>query len=164
MAIDPNRALQRSLGVAKLHVPTIEEVEADESSTVEAGVVLIASSIIGAFGNLFIGGLGGFIAAIILQIVGWYIWAWASAEIASRLFGSRTTDMGEMQRVIGYGSAPRVIGIVPFLGFLAFVWTAVAVTVGVRQAGELTTGQAVITAVLGLLPTIIGMAIVAAIF
>ena len=163
MSVDPSRALQRSIGAAKLDIPTIEEVEADESSTTEAGAVLVISSIIGSLGGLFVNGIWGFIVILIIQIVGWYIWAWASAEIASRLFGSRTTDLGEMQRVIGYGSAPRVLGIIPFLGFFAFIWTMVVQVVGIRQAGELSTGQAIITAIVGIIPTFIGVAIVTSI-
>ena len=163
MSIDPTRALQRSIGAAKLDVPIIEEIEADESSTTEAGAVLIVSSIIGSLGGLFINGIWGFIVVLIIQLVGWYIWAWASAEIARRMFNSSTTDTGEMLRVIGYGSAPRVLGIIPFLGFFAFIWTMVVQVVGIRQAGELSTGQAVITAIVGIIPTFIGVAIVTAI-
>lgn len=163
MAIDPTRALQRSIGVARFNIPTFEEVEADTSSTDEAGVVLVLSALIGSLGSLFINGLWGFLAMIVVMIAGWFVWAWCSAQIAERVFGVKTTDTGEMLRVIGYGSAPRVIGLIPFLGFVALIWTLVTLVIGIRQAGEMTTGGAIITGFLGLIPTVIAMGIVTAV-
>ena len=160
MAIDPTRALQRSISIARLHIPTFEEVEADTSSTQEAGAVLVASAIIGSVGNLFVNGLWGFVAMIIAMIGGWFVWAWSSAQIAERVFNVHTTDTGEMLRVLGYGSAPRALGLIPFLGFVAFVWTLVTLVYGIRQAGEMTTGGAIITAVLGSIPTAIAMGLI----
>jgi len=162
MAIDPTRALQRSISIARLNIPTFEEVESDTSSTDEAGVVLVAAAIIGSVGSLFINGIWGFLAMIIVTIAGWFVWAWASAEIAKRVFGVTTTDTGEMLRVIGYGSAPRAIGLIPLLGFVALIWTLVTLVYGIRQAGEMTTGGAIITGFLGLIPTAIAMGLVTA--
>lgn len=162
MTIDPTRALQRCISIARLHVPTFEEVEADTSATVEAGAVVAASAIIGSIGALFTGGFLGFIAWIIATIGGWYVWAWASSEIAKRLFKVPTTDVGEMLRVIGYGSAPRAIGAIPFLGLVALVWTLTAVVFGIRQAGEMTTAQAIVTAAFGMAPTLLAYIIILA--
>ena len=163
MAIDPQRALRRSIGVARLDTATIEEVEADTSATAEAGVVVVVSSIIGSVGSLFVDGLGGFLSWIAILIVGWFVWAWLSAFIAEKLFDVRTTDIGEMQRAIGYASAPRAIGLIPYLGFVAGIWTLVAFIVAIRQAGEMTTGQAIITALVGLIPAALAIGIVSAI-
>ena len=160
MTIDPTRALQRSISIARLHVPTFEEVEADTSATGEAGAVLVASAVIGSVGSLFINGLWGFIASIIVMIAGWFVWAWSSAQIAERVFDVHTTDTGEMLRVLGYGSAPRAIGLIPFLGFVAMIWTLVTLVYGIRQAGEMTILGAVITGFLGLIPTAIAMGLV----
>lgn len=162
MAIVLSRALSRSLAIAKLDVPTFEEVEHDTSCTPEAGAVAIGASIIGSVGSLFLNGLWGFIASIIVLIVGWFIWAWLSAFIAKQVFDVQTTDTGEMLRTTGYAYAPRVIGIVPLLGLVGIVWSIVAIVVGMRQAGEMTTIQAVITTLIGALPALIGVGLVAA--
>lgn len=154
MAIDPTRALQRSIRIARLHVPTFEEVEADTSSTGEAAAVLVVSAIIGSVGSLFVDGSWGFLAWILTTIVGWFVWAWASAQVAKRVFNVQTTDTGEMLRVLGYGSAPRALGLIPFLGFVALIWTLIAQVFGIRQAGEMTLAGAIITGVLGLIPTL----------
>lgn len=155
MAIDPTRALQRAIRVARLDTATFEEVEADTSSTAEAAAVVVVSAIIGSVGSLFVdGGLWGFLAWIIATIGGWFVWGWASALVAERVFNVHTTDTGEMLRVIGYGSAPRAIGLIPFLGFVALIWTLTCLVFGIRQAGEMTTGGALVTGVLGLIPTL----------
>ncbi len=163
MTIDPARATSRSIRIAKLDIPTFEEVEADTSSTQEAGAVVVVASVIGALGNLFTGGLWGFIASIVILIVGWYIWAWLSAFIAEKVFDIQTTNTSEMLRTTGYAYAPRALGIVPFIGaFVGAVWSLVAIIIGMRQAGEMTTTQAIITAVVGFIPAMIGIGLVTA--
>lgn len=150
------------MSIARLDVPTFEEVEADTDSTPEAGFVVVVSSLIGSIGSLFVNGLWGFIATIIILLAGWLIWAFVSAFIAKKMFKVETTDTGEMLRTTGYAYAPRIIGIIPFLSFVGFVWSVVAIVVGMRQAGEMTTGQAIITTLIGALPALIGLALVAA--
>jgi len=162
MAVIPQRALQRSLGVSKLDVPTFEDAEADTTSTDEAGAVVVIASIIGSIGSLFVNGLWGFIAMVLIGLIGWFIWAWLSAFIAQKVFNVTTTDTGEMLRTTGYAYAPRVLGIVPFLGFIGAIWSLVAIVVGMRQAAEMTTMQAIITAVIGFLPAVIAMGAVTA--
>ncbi len=162
MAVIPARALQRSIGVSRLDVNTFEAAEADTSATPEAGVVVVVSSLIGALGSLFVNGLWGFIATIAILLIGWFIWAWLSAFVAQKVFNVTTTDTGEMLRTTGYAYAPRVLGIIPFLGFVGAIWSLVAIIVGMRQAAEMTTTQAVITAIIGFLPAVIAMAIVTA--
>ena len=164
MSVDPSRAVQRSIAVARHDIPTFEEVEADTSSTTEAGVVVVVASVIGSLGSLFTNGIGGFIATIVILLIGWFIWAWLSAFIAEKVFNVQTTDVGEMLRTTGYAYAPRVLGIVPFVGaFVGALWSLVAIVIGMRQAGEMTTTQAIITAVVGFLPAVIAIGIVGAI-
>jgi len=163
MAIEPPRAVQRSVSIAKLDVPTFEMVEADESSTDEAGAIVAATALIGSLGGLFRGQIWLFIASIVITLLGWFVWAWLSAQIAERVFGVQTTDTGEMLRTTGYAYAPQMLGIVPFLGFIGMIWSLVAVIIGMRQAGEMTTTQAVITAVIAFLPAIVAMGIATAI-
>jgi hypothetical protein len=163
MAINTTRALQRSIAISRLHVPTYEEVERDTSATAEAGAIVALVAVVGSLGALFRGKLGLFIASIIILLIGWLIWAWLSAFIATRLFNVTTTDMGEMQRTTGYAYFPQLLGIVPFLGFVGMLWSLVAIIIGMRQAAEMSTIQAIMTALIGFLPAIIAMAIVTAI-
>jgi len=163
MTINAARALKRSIDTARLHVPTIEEIEADDSATAEAGVIVLLSGIIGSVGSVLLGsGLGGFIGWTLATIAGWYVWAIVSTKVARDLFEVPTTDKGEMLRVIGYGSAPRALGLIPFFGLFALLWTLAVVVTGIRQAGEMTRWQAVITAAIGLLPTLIAYVLILA--
>ena len=167
MAISPADALVRTVNVAKLDVPTFESVEADESLTQESGAVVAIVSLLGALGALFSGKIWLFIATIVISLIGWFIWAWLSAFIAQKVFNVETTDTGEMLRVTGYAYGPQALGVVPiigpFLGFIGMIWSLVAVIIGMRQAAEMTTTQAIITALIGFLPAIIALGIVTAI-
>lgn len=160
MSISPADALVRSVNIAKLDVPTFEAVEADTSLTQEAGSVVAAVAVIGSLGFLFQGQLWGFISSILVLLIGWFVWAWLSSFIAQKVFSKQTTDTGEMLRTTGYAYAPQLLGIIPFLGFVGMLWSLVAIIVGMRQAAEMTTGQAVLTVVIGFLPAVIAMGIV----
>jgi hypothetical protein len=85
---------------------------------------------------------------VALTVVGWLVWAATTGLVGTRVFGG-TTDTGEMYRVLGYAQAPRVIGIVPWLGPVAGVWTLVAAVVAIRQGLDFTTSRAIGSAIGG---------------
>jgi len=155
--------VQRVVNVAKLDVPTFEEVEHNESLTTEAGIVVAVVSVIGSLGALFSGSLLAFIGAIIVSLLGWGVWSFITAFIAQRFLGG-TTDVGEMLRATGYAWAPQALGIIPFLGFIGMIWSLVAIVIGVRQAGDFSTGKAVIAAIVGFILYAIAMGLVMALF
>lgn len=168
MAIDFGGAVVRSVNVAKLDVPTIEAVEADRSLTQEAAFVVGIVALVGALGSLIAGSVLGFVASIVVALIGWGLWSWLAAFIAQNVFKSTTTDTGEMLRVCGYAFAPQILGIfdfiLPIFGFIGFIWSVVALVIGIRQAGEISTGNAVLTAVLAAVPWFIAMMVVVSIF
>lgn len=168
--MDAGQMLVRTVNVAKLDIPTIEAVEADESLTQEAGTVVAIVSVIGALGSLFSGDIWFFIASIIISLIGWFVWSFISSFIAQKIFSKDTVDTGEMLRTIGYAYAPFALGIFSFipilgaiLGLIGFIWALVAIVTGMRQAAEMTTVQAIITAVVGFIPFAIVMGIVGSI-
>ena len=85
---------------------------------------------------------------VISAVVGWFVWAVTTTFIGTRIFNG-TTDVGEMLRVLGFAQAPRVIGVIPFLGPVAAVWVLVASVVAIREGLDFTTSRAVGTAVGG---------------
>ena len=85
---------------------------------------------------------------ILLAIVGWIVWAITTFAIGTKIFKG-TTDVGEMLRVLGFAQAPRVIGVIPFLGPVAAVWVLVASVVAIREGLDFSTGRAIGTAVGG---------------
>ena len=72
-------------------------------------------------------------------------------QLQSAYFGlfNGTTDMGEMLRVLGFAQAPRVIGVIPFLGPVAAIWVLVASVVAIREGLDFGTGRAIGTAIGG---------------
>lgn len=101
---------------------------------------------------------GGVVAVvglgIVSAVIGWVVWAATTSFIGTKVFKG-TTDMGEMLRVLGFAQAPRVIGLIPFLGPVAAVWVLVASVVAIREGLDFTTGRAIGTAIGGWLAWIV---------
>ena len=137
------RIQDRMIRAAKLDAQLYEEVEADRGAMREAMTVVVLSAVAAGIGNLANGGLLGIIGGTIGALVGWYIWAFLTYFIGTRLLPEPDTkaDHGELLRTIGFSSAPgliRVFGIIPGLTTFGFVvaggWMLVAMVIAVRQA------------------------------
>ena len=137
----------RMLRAAKLDPELYEEVEADKSSLGQATAVVVLSSLAAGLGNLQAGGLGMVIIGTLGALASWYIWAFLTYFIGTRLLPEPQTiaDHKELLRTTGFSSAPgliRVFGIVPgFAGIvytLASIWMLIAMVISVRQALDYT--------------------------
>lgn len=131
----------RMVGAAKLNTATYEEIEQDASATRQAIGVVALSSVAAGIG--LGAGVWGLVAGTLIALLGWYVWAWLTHWIGTRLLPEPQTrsDRGELLRTIGFASAPgilRVLGVIPALQAPVFgvtaIWTLVAVVVAVRQA------------------------------
>ena len=127
---------------ARLDVQLYEEVEADQGAMGQATTVVVLSAVAAGVGS---GGAGLFaiVLGAIAALVGWYVWAFLTYFIGTRLLPEPQTraDQGELLRTIGFSSTPgvlRVFGIIPGLMPLVFsvtgVWMLVAMIIAVRQA------------------------------
>ena len=149
----------RMIRAAKLDASVYEEVEADKTAFRQAMGVVVLSSIAAGIGGIFQLGISGIIFSIIGALVGWYIWAFLTYWIGTKLLPQPQTkaDLGQLLRTIGFSSSPgliRVLGIIPgFLNivfFIASVWMLIAMVVAVRQALDYTsTGRAVLVCAIG---------------
>jgi len=149
----------RMIRAAKLDAQLYEEVEADRSTMGQASVVVVLAAVAAGIGNVTHGGLGGVFSMTIGALVAWYIWAFLTYFIGTRLLPEPSTraDLGELLRTIGFSSAPgviRVLGIVPGLTDIVFfgagVWMLVAMVIAVRQALDYTsTGRAIGVCLIG---------------
>jgi hypothetical protein len=163
--------VERMIGAAKLDTRVYEEVEADQSATPQAlGVVVLAS----VAGGLGVGaGVTGIVAATVAGLVGWAIWAWLIYFIGTRWLPEPGTqaDVGQLLRTMGFATSPgilRVVGLVPVLGPIVFivtaVWTLVTVVVAVRQALDYrSTGRAIGVCLIGWLVQVAILLLVGAI-
>ena len=133
----------RIIRAAKLDVSLYEEVEADKSALGQAMGVVVLSSIAAGIGSTSKAGLLGMLMMVLITLVGWYIWAYLTYLIGTKLLPEPQTkaDHGELLRTIGFSSSPgliRVLGIIPVLQSIVFpiaaIWMLVAMVIAVRQA------------------------------
>jgi len=169
MAISPRHSwTDRMKGAALLHIDTYEEVEADHTSTGQAAGVVLLVAIAQAIGGAGQGGFGIF-AGVSSALLGWLLWAGITYLIGAKLLGG-TATWGELLRTIGFAQTPgvlHVLDIIPVLGgiirFGVAIWVLIAGIIAIRQALDVSTGKAILTAALGWLVIILPLAIVAAV-
>lgn len=155
----PGSLVSRAIGAALLDVPTYEAVEADRSATSQAATVVLLVAVAGAIGASGEGS-GGMAAAVLQAFAGWLIWAGVTNLVGTRLLGG-TADWGELLRTLGFAQAPGILGFlgaVPLLGgsvsFVLGFWILVTGIVAIRQALDVSTGAAVLTAVISMIVVI----------
>ena len=133
----------RMIRAAKLDINLYEEVEADTGAMGQAMGVVILSSVAAGIGTIGTSGIQGLIIGTAVALVGWFIWAFLTYYIGTKLLPEPQTqaDYGELLRTIGFSSSPgvlRVLGIIPLLGmlinFICGIWMLVAMVIAVRQA------------------------------
>ncbi len=165
----------RMLRAAKLDVQLYEEVEHDQQALGQATTVVVLSALAAGIGSLGTGGLTGLVGGTLAALLGWYLWAFLTYYVGTRLLPEPQTraDYRELLRTIGFASAPgliRVVGIIPGLGEIVFavagVWMLVATVIAVRQALDYTStwraigvcaiGWVVQAFILGLVYAIVG--------
>jgi len=133
----------RIIRSAKLDPQVYEEVEADTRASGQAMLVVILSSVAAGIGSIERGGGVGIVMGTIMALGGWFIWAYITYFIGTKIFPEPQTSSnpGELLRTIGFSSSPgliRVFGIIPGLTGIVFlvalVWMLVAMVIAVRQA------------------------------
>ena len=133
----------RIIRAAMLDVNLYEEVEADKGAMGQAMGVVVLASIAGGVGSVVEVGLAGIVIGAIAALIAWYVWAFITYLVGTRLLPEPQTraDLGELLRTIGFSSSPgliRLLGIIPSLRGLVFlvagVWMLIAMIIAVRQA------------------------------
>ena len=134
---------ERMLRAAKLDPHLYEEVEADATAMNQAMLVVVLSSVAAGIGSVGMTGHPNLIVITIGALIGWYLWAFMTYWIGTKLLPEKETraTYGQLLRTVGFSSAPgilRVLGIIPFLKTLVFmvtgIWMLVAMIIAVRQA------------------------------
>jgi hypothetical protein len=161
--------LERMMRAARLDTNLFEEVEADLSATSQAATVVGIVALCGGLGNGISTAMTGqtglaviaFVGGILLAFIGWIAWAYITYFIGTSLFKGEATP-GELLRTIGFAQSPGVLNVlafIPFLGVLVAIvtaiWMLIAGVIALRQALDVSTGQAIITAIIGIIPLMI---------
>lgn len=154
-----NQLTNRMIRAAKLDVNLYEEVEADKGALGQAMTVVVLSSIAAGIGSIRQAGIGGILIGTVTALIGWYIWAYLTYFIGTRLLPEPQTqaDHGELLRTIGFSSSPgliRILGIIPgintIVSLVASIWMLIAMVIAVRQALDYkSTGRAVGVCLIG---------------
>ncbi len=137
-----NVFVSRVFRAIKIDIDLYEEVEKDKSATVQAGFVVVISSLAAGVGALQLGA-SNFLLAPVFSLISWYIWAYIIYFVGVKLFGGPKTksNHGELLRTIGFSSAPgliRVLGVTPDLMTVTFIgsafWMLACMVVAVKSA------------------------------
>ena len=174
--------VNRMIRAAMLDTSLYEEVEHDQSATSQAMqvvlIVALASGIGGALWKLLtlspIDAVTGLVGGILVAVLGWLAWALVTYIIGAKIFGG-TATYGEMLRTLGFAQSPNVLliftgilGGIPLLGGLLrlalLIWVLLAGLIAIRQALDVGTGKAILTAIIGWIVMAIIVGIVASIF
>jgi hypothetical protein len=149
----------RMIRAAKLDVSLYEEVEADAGAMGQAMGIIVLSSLAAGIGNIARGGFEGLLLGAFLALVGWFVWAFLTYFIGTKLLPETQThaDYGELLRTIGFSSSPgliRILGIIPVVGeavfFFVSIWMLVAMVIAVRAALDYqSTFRAVVVCAIG---------------
>lgn len=156
--------IDRMIGAALLDVGTYEEVEADTNATTQAAMVVAITAVAAAIGQFALGPVGMALGAV-GALVRWGLWAGLTYVIGDKVFGG-TATWGELLRTLGFAQAPGILGALAFFpivgGLINLViapWMLVTGVIAIRQALDFSTGKALLTALLGLLPYWVFLAI-----
>ena len=142
-----------------LRTETYEEVEADQSATLQAMLVVLLVALATGIGNLGSGSIIALPVGIVVTLAGWAIWAWITYFVGTSILRTPETDAnwGQLARTLGYAQSPgvlKVFGVVPAIGPLVFsvvsIWQLVAMVIAIKQALDYTsTIRAIGVAVIG---------------
>jgi len=150
--------VNRMVRAGKLEADLYEEVEADGTATGQAMQVVALSSFCAGIGASA-EGLPGLTAGVLAALVGWYLWAFVTWFVGTKVLPGPNTeaDLGQLLRTTGFSSSPgvfRALGAVPGVGPLAIlvssVWMLIAMVIAVRQALDYEgTGRAIAVCMVG---------------
>jgi hypothetical protein len=161
---------------AKLDVSLYEEVEADQNATTQAAMVVGIVAICGLIsGLILLAGVGALapagvprpsaagliVSGLIQPFISWVVYAYVTYFVGTNLFKGNATP-GELLRAMGFAQSPGVLSIlvfIPVLGVIVaivlFFWILVAAIIAIRQALDISTGQAVVVGIIDLVVVII---------
>jgi hypothetical protein len=178
--------LDRIMGVITLKAPIYRQIADDKNDTMNAAIIVVVARLISGFfsglvsidpstGGASVSVIGAVLAAILTVIVGliaWAISAWVLAFVAKAMGGK--TDTGEMLRVTGYVEIFSLVGILAVLGLISpallcvvgiislvvGILRLIGYVIGVREAAEFSTTNAIITAVIAAVVNFIIFAVI----
>jgi hypothetical protein len=154
MASGGGSLVDRMMGAAFLSIGTFEEVEHDETATLQAALVVVIVAVAGGIGALHRGLLGS-LGVAGSALVGWAVWAGITYLVGTKIFHG-TATWGELLRTLGFAQSPGILLILAFIPLLGWIlhllvplWMLVAGFIAVRQALDFGNGKTFLTVLVG---------------
>ncbi len=148
--------VNRMLRAAQLDAAVYEEIEADQTATTQAALVVVLGSLAAGLGAGARFGLVALVVVTIAALAAWSFYAWITYWLGTGpLKGPATeADWGQVARTLGFANSPRLLLILGVVGLDAIVlvvaiWILVTTVVALRASLDLTTGRAVAVAIVG---------------
>jgi hypothetical protein len=157
--------IDRIVRAIRLDWTVFREIADDKDALKEAAIIVAIVSFLSAIGmtagpsiTKIVAGmpvLGFFFNWIVAGVLlGWIGWAILTYLVGSLVFKAGT-DIPEMLRVLGYASAPHLLGLLAFIPCVGWIFpiagavlALIAGIIAVREAMETDTGNAIITVVI----------------
>ena len=164
--------VDRIFRAIRLDWTVFQEIAEDESAMSQAAIIVAVVTFIssigtaigvliggGAFGRAVLSFFGDWIINGIL--IGWIGWAIITYFVGTAMFQGKT-DIPEMMRVLGYASAPKLLGLLGFIPCVGWIFalagwllSLIAGVIAVREAMEFETSQAIVTVVIGVIVAVV---------
>lgn len=159
--MDFNRMINGIIRAIKLDATFYEEVEQDPSYNQDSLMVVLLASVLGGIGALIsmamagqiLGAILAFIVAVILTLIGFFLWVWVATFVGVRFFKG-TGEFDNVKRAMGFAYAPQLLNIVSFIpclggiiGLIAWVLSVIAGVIAVRQSLNQDNTNAILTVV-----------------
>jgi Yip1 domain len=148
----------RILRAVKLDSSLFREVAARPDLIGEAAIIVVIVAIFSGAGSM--PGVTNPVLTFGLHVVssillGWLLWSILAYFIGTNIFHGNSS-LDAMLRTLGYANAPNllgILGVIPCIGWIFAVAGAIlsliAGIIGIREAMKFSTGDAVITAIIG---------------
>ncbi len=157
--------VDRIVRAIRLDWTVFREIAQDREAMKQAAIIVVVVS--------FLAALGGAGTQLIAQVdagaaffgffvdwmvngilIGWIGWSILTYLVGTLLFKGQS-DIQEMMRVLGFASAPRLLGLLGFLPcigwifpFVGMILALIAGVIAIREAMDFDTGKAIITVVI----------------
>lgn len=168
--------MDRIMGVLTLRAPTYREIADDPNATRTAGIIVAVVALLTGFvagfvrvdpnnpqGLLppdFLLAIVAAIVTVVFALIAWFVSSWILAFVA-RWFGGKTNTK-EMLRVTGFVELFAIVGVLSLLalispvllclvsviGFVVAILRLIGYIIGIREAAEFSTGNAIISAII----------------
>ena len=136
-----NIFLNRVFRAIKIDIELFEEVEKDKNATVQAGIVVVLSSLAAGIGAIHLGA-SNLIFGPLISLASWYFWAFLIFIVGTKLFPDKQTKVSfkTVLTAVGFAHAPgllRFFAVTPDLMipliFLTQFWIFAGLIISTKQ-------------------------------